>query len=194
LLRTGIEAQRAAEAARIPFGTNYAAAGLITQAHARELIEARRTAITSSLGCWEADTVPVHQNGYKGINLAHTKSRVRGRTTENIGLPKLYMHHLALIADGRRDELSRCTQANSIFQVSHLCHNGGCFNPAHLRVEEAARNRARNSCQGHEIVEYSGIGPMRYHPCPHGGESNAYYRCILPRRLIEQPGRYQNGA
>jgi hypothetical protein len=144
------------------------------------------------MGCWVAGNEPAHDNGYKAVNLANTKSLAEGKTDMKIGLRKVYLHHLALIADGRRDKLEWCTQANSIFQVSHLCHNGGCFNPQHLEVEESQRNRSRNSCQGHEAIEYSGKGFLKYHPCPHAGAIGQYPKCILPVRHITEPGSYRN--
>ena len=192
-MRTAVEAQRADAAMRISFGARHQSTELITMHHAREIILSKRTAQAPELGCWVASNEPAHDNGYKAVNLANTKSRVEGRTQETIGIRKMYLHHLALIAADRRDELSWCTQANNIFQVSHLCHNGGCFNPDHLQVEETATNKARNSCQGHVILEYSGLGPLRYHPCCHGGERNTLRQCILPTRYIHAPGRYING-
>jgi hypothetical protein len=32
------------------------------------------------------------------------------------------------------------------FEVSHLCHQPGCFNPDHLVIERKARNNLRNEC------------------------------------------------
>ena len=178
---------------RIPLGMTYQSLQLITPAHARDLLLQRRTEITTGIQCWVAGNEPAHDNGYKAINLANTKSRADGPDVK-IGIKKMYLHHLALIADDRMDELSWCTQANNIFQVSHLCHNGGCFNPAHLKVEESARNKDRNSCQGHEIIQYNGSGPMRYNPCRHGGELGEYHKCLLPTRVISGPGNFGNEA
>ena len=194
-MRTGIEAGRVSEAMRIPpLGATFQSLLLISTTHARELLMERRSEITTGLQCWIAGGEPAHDNGYKAVNLANTKSKADGQGDVKIGIKKIYLHHLALIADDRLDELSWCTQANNIFQVSHLCHNPGCFNPAHLKVEESARNKARNSCQGHEIIEYSGWGPMRYNPCRHGGESGVFVKCLLPTRAITAPGNYGNEA
>lgn len=194
MLRTGIEAQRVTMAMQIPLGVNHESLQLITTNHARALITARRTEITKDLECWVAGNEPAHENGYKAVNLANTKSQADGAGDVKIGLRKVYLHHLALIADDRRDELGWCTQANNLFQVSHLCHNGGCFNPAHLKVEESWRNKQRNSCQGHEILSYSGWGPLKYHPCSHGGELNEFHRCLLPTRFITESGSYRNSS
>ena len=141
-----------------------------------------------------SSSVAAHPNGYKQGNLENTLSQAAGHTGERIGIKKMYLHQLALIADGRIDELGWCTQASGKFQVSHLCHNGGCHNPRHLVVEESDRNKARNSCQGHEVIDYSGIGPMRYNPCDHGGFKNMYRRCILPTRAITESGYHGPGS
>jgi hypothetical protein len=194
LMRTGIEAGRVSEAMRIPFGVNYNNMTLITVAHARELVDTRRTEITTGLKCWIAGLEEAHENGYKAVNLANTYSRAEGHTREKIGIRKMYLHHISLIADGRLDELGWCTQANNRFQVSHLCHNGGCCNPEHLVVEESARNKDRNSCQGHAIIEYSGWGPVRYNPCRHGGELGVFRKCLLPTKHITESGNYGNEA
>lgn len=192
-LRTGIEAGRVDEAMRLPVGANFFQFQLITVDHARNLLMARRTEVTSHTSCWIAgNEEAAHDNGYKAVNLQNTYSMAQGKTDTKIGIKKMYLHCLALIADSRVEELGWCTQANNRFQVSHLCHNGGCFNPEHLVVEEAALNKARNSCQNHEIIEYSGLGPMRYNPCRHGGERGAFRKCILPTRPISESGNYGN--
>lgn len=105
-LRTSVEAGRVAVAMQLPFGTNIQQIGLITRDHARELLMARRTEITSATRCWIAGGEPAHENGYKAVNLANTYSKADGHTQEKIGVRKMYLYHLALIADDRRDELS----------------------------------------------------------------------------------------
>lgn len=179
----------------LPHGVNYDNLELISVDHARNLLDARKSEVTTGLKCWIAGGQQVaHEYGYKAINLANTYSLVKGKERTKIDIKKMYLHHLALIAAERLDELRWCSQANNRFQVSHLCHNNGCFDPRHLIVEEADRNKARNSCQGHEIIEYSGVGPMRYNPCPHGGERKMYRKCLLPTRAISEPGNYENEA
>lgn len=189
-LRTGIEANRVSVAMQIPFGVNYNKMTLITVDYARQKLLELRTEVTTDLQCWIAGGSESHENGYKAVNLANTYSQVPGKERTKIDIRKVYLHHLSLIADGRLDELGWCTQANNRFQVSHLCHNGGCFNPAHLVVEESGRNKDRNTCQRHEVLEYSGYGPMRYNPCRHGGERGEFRKCLLPTRYITEPGNY----
>lgn len=192
LMRSGLDAQREMEGTMIPVGVNFQQLQMITVDHARAMLMARRTEITTELECWVCGNEPAHDNGYKAINLLNTNSQAEGQANVKIGVKKMYLHHLSLIADGRIDELGWCTQAEKRFQVSHLCHNAGCANPRHLQVEESQLNKDRNSCQRHEIIEYSGVGPMRYNPCRHGGERSVFRKCILPTRVITEPGNYGN--
>jgi hypothetical protein len=175
----------------MPLGTNAAAYSLITQKHAQDLLLARRSEITKSTGCWITNNADSHENGYKSMNLQNTNTQMEDKVGK-IGLKKAYLHCIALIADGREESLSWCTKGGGTFQVSHLCHNPGCFNPAHLLVEEQWLNKARNTCQGREIIRYSGDGPLRYNPCNHGGPGRVNVMCILPERDITEPGRFVN--
>jgi hypothetical protein len=63
--------------------------------------------------------------------ITNTKSRVQGSTHVNIGAKKVYLHHLALISSGRVNELAWINQLSDKYEVSHLCHQNGCFNPDH---------------------------------------------------------------
>jgi hypothetical protein len=191
-MRSGLDAERESEGSRIPVGVNFQQLQLLSPEHARNLLLARRTEITTGIECWVCGNEPAHENGYKAVNLQNTNSQIAGMTHLKIGIKKIYLHHLSLIADNRLDELGWCTQAEKRFQVSHLCHNGGCVNPRHLQVEESQLNKDRNSCQGHEVIEYSGWGPMRYNPCRHGGDRAVFRKCILPIRVIDESGNYNN--
>lgn len=162
----------------------------LSPAHARQLLTERRSEVTA-LGCWLTNRADSHDTGYKAVNLENTMTRVEGKAGK-IGIKKAYMHHISLVGDDRYDQLTWVTRGSGgTFQVSHLCHNAGCFNPRHLIVEESWLNKARNTCQGHEILHYSGNGPMRYNPCAHGGQGGkAYIKCILPDRFITESGNY----
>lgn len=53
----------------------------------------------------------------------------------------IYLHHLAFVAAGRVDELTRVGDKG--MQVSHRCHNARCFNIEHLVVESGEANLVR---------------------------------------------------
>jgi Zinc-binding loop region of homing endonuclease len=147
---------------------------------ARQLINSYNS-ITTILGCWQSKLKASHRNGYTRVNLRNTF------TEDNRKLNvQPYLHQLALIATDRLDQLS-ATLGNSRYQISHLCHNGKCFNPDHLVVESSRNNKKRNSCQGHQIIVHK---EMTYHPCAHG-RVEARRKCILPV-LYLQDGYHVN--
>ncbi|KAK9490393.1 zinc-binding loop region of homing endonuclease, partial [Lipomyces doorenjongii] len=89
---------------------------------------------------------------------------------------------LAVIATNRGDELKTTLDrsSRSRFEVSHLCHNGKCFNPAHL-IRSTTNNLRRTSCNGHKVITY---GNFTYHPCTHYGVEKMR-KCILPTLRLE---------
>ncbi|KAK9245420.1 zinc-binding loop region of homing endonuclease, partial [Lipomyces tetrasporus] len=86
---------------------------------------------------------------------------------------------IALIADNRRDELN-ATLGGSNYDISHLCHNGKCFNPEHLIAESGANNQRRKICNGQRILVHDGFS---YHPCPRRVEK--LRKCILPLHRLK---------
>jgi hypothetical protein len=58
---------------------------------------------------------------------------------------EFYLHRLAIIADGRGPQLVHAKRGGT-HEVSHLCHEHGCFNASHLVVEKAEINKRRNGC------------------------------------------------
>ncbi|KAK9493432.1 zinc-binding loop region of homing endonuclease-domain-containing protein [Lipomyces doorenjongii] len=145
----------------------------ITPIMAQKLVD-RYRAITTDLGCWESDL--------KGRRLGyvHVSSLYR-----SLGVsPSL--HQLAVIATNRGDELMMTMDRSgrSRFDVSHLCHNGKCFNPKHLIVESSTNNLRRRSCNGHKVITY---GNFTYHPCPHDEVDKM--KCILPFAARRWPSR-----
>ena len=86
-----------------------------------------------------------------------------------------YIHHLALIAAGRRTELEDAR--NRSLQVSHLCHNPACFNEKHLIIELQAENLQRNKCKGWTWIAHPAAPELgTFNPCQH------LVKCILPQR------------
>jgi hypothetical protein len=134
----------------------------------------RNTGTRLPLGCWISPNVPSHSNGYVKINFRNTM--VGGA---QLGC-QIYLHQLALIADNREGELKAATDPDRDMQVSHLCHEGRCFNPAHLVVEDANMNKERNTCQGHYIIRHGG---MSWHPCAHARDG-VRKRCILAEKFL----------
>jgi hypothetical protein len=78
------------------------------------------------------------------------------------GKKEFYIHHLALLAAGRDEELHKVFEDSQ--QVSHRCHRSRCFEAKHLIVESGEDNRDRNECRGKDNT----------HKCPH------HPPCILP--------------
>ncbi|KAK9483444.1 zinc-binding loop region of homing endonuclease-domain-containing protein [Lipomyces starkeyi] len=104
-------------------------------------------------------------------------------TIKELGV-RPFLHQLAVIATSRGDELKTTLDRSSWprrFDVSHLCHNGKCFNPEHLIVESTTNNLRRRSCNGQKVISY---GNFTYHPCPHDGVEEMR-KCILPTLRLE---------
>ncbi|KAK9246401.1 zinc-binding loop region of homing endonuclease-domain-containing protein [Lipomyces tetrasporus] len=140
---------------------------LINQEKANYIIISRRVKITD-LGCWESNARPTNR-GYITVSVA-----IGGESGS------LKLHQIALIADNRRDELN-ATLGDSGYDISHLCHNGKCFNPAHLIAESSVNNQRRKICSGQRILIHDGFS---YHPCPHG-RVEKLCKCILPLHRLE---------
>ncbi len=82
---------------------------------------------SNKTNCWLSTKAPTKNNGYIQANLPNGK--------------KALIHHLSIIADGRKDDL-----ANPDLEVSHLCHHRNCFNPEHLHMEDKEANNRRKNC------------------------------------------------
>lgn len=157
---------------------------LITEEHATEIIASAHTN-SNDIGCHTSNLAPKHRNGYCSRNLRTTRTRLTG-SKELIGFQP-YLHQLCLVAVGRRNDLKLATQ-HSGYQLSHLCHTGGCFNPDHIAVESSEHNKARNSCQGQWLVKYH---DMTWDPCTHA-RRGIRKKCILPIHHITTPGYHLN--
>ncbi|KAM3502999.1 hypothetical protein MY10362_004480 [Beauveria mimosiformis] len=105
-------------------------------------------------------------NEYRRFNYRNTRWPVRSSTSPDSYVleaaeAQSYYHHLAVVAKregatlllvlpGRKD-------SNGIaYEVSHLCHNGQCFNPDHCVVEPQHENHRRNECQNRYILNLPG--------------------------------------
>lgn len=146
------------------------------------------------LGCW----VSAHQQGgrYTKVNLQNTDTskifKVLPSFEGTQAGANWFLHHMALVAEGRGHELLAASliegdAGDAEYQVSHLCHNGKCFNPAHLVVETGADNRSRNNCAGHvdlDIRDHTGQSTVAIvHQCPHGILARRM-ACLLPMEQI----------
>lgn len=80
-----------------------------------------------SLGCHLGNLAPRRGSGYSSVHYNTTKGK------------RVYidLHHLAFVALGEHERLK---QGNDLWQVSHLCNNGRCFNHEHLVIEERSDN------------------------------------------------------
>ena len=171
--RTTFYAAAAATTSNNPPG-NYPKFTKITPEHAIAIIN-RQCDAHNQLGCMLSSNRAGHPNGYIKINLTHTK----GSDGEQLGFQP-WLHQIALIASNRLLQL-QFTGGRGGYETSHLCHEGGCFNPDHLVVETAQANKARNSCHGHWIVKHGG---MTWDPCVHG-EDGVRKKCILPVKVLD---------
>lgn len=111
--------------------------------------------LTNLLNCKLSQKCP-----NKGRTKGYVKIKITGR-----GRKEYYLHHLALIANGRGAELSLLLSGSH--QVSHLCHQPNCFNPDHLKVETAAYNLQRSHCQGLVVIAKCPSCSHTFSPCKH---------------------------
>lgn len=81
---------------------------------------------------------------------------------------KYYMHRLAWRFGNKNAKIP------SGLDVSHLCNEHKCFNPAHLTVELGAANRARGYCQ-------SSAAKFSDYCCPHEPTCPGVPPCKQPK-------------
>ncbi len=166
------------EAAAVPADEVHALSELPANWAVGILMGPARQPTVNELNCWMTGNQPSHKQ-YQKINLRNT----RHPTQPGVLNLYPYRHQLAVVASGKGMQLNLATQGGS-HQVSHLCHNPGCFNPNHVVVEPRELNVARNTCRGKFIVE--GPDGSIIHPCWHWnwrGEG-AHQTCILPRKTV----------
>lgn len=104
----------------------------VTQVSAARTLQRLPDVKTTEKGCQVAGKKSGHANGY-----------VKAKPADMNAANEFYLHHLALVAAGRRNELARIRQGSD-FECSHICHNTACFNAEHLVVEASSINKQRN--------------------------------------------------
>lgn len=132
----------------------------------------------NDIGCWMSSNVSGHPNGYLKVNLRNTV--ISGSKLDI----QPWAHQLAVVASGEGASL-RLTSDGS-YHVSHLCHNGKCFNPDHVIVETEMDNKARNSCHASFII----VTPdgTTIDPCTHW-RTGWRRSCILKKHVIQAADR-----
>lgn len=131
------------------------------------------------LGCWVARAPNAEIKVRPAINWRTTNRTDR---RQRIGYsPRLYL--LAMVVKGQGLPLRRCHEQGDL-QVSHLCHNPGCFNPDHLVIEPEALNKIRNEC-GPNQCRYRLLDGTVIQTCPHGSRGPTYLPCLLPVRAVD---------
>ena len=108
--------------------------GEVTQTSAAKTLQRLPDIKTTDKGCRVTGKKSGHANGY-----------VKAKPADLNATNEFYLHHLALVAADRRDELALVRQGGD-FECSHICHNTGCFNAEHLVVETSSTNKQRNFC------------------------------------------------
>lgn len=146
---------------------------------ARDKLESTRdVSLDNDAGCWFSSTKP-KKGPYTLLNLVKTP---HPSGQGNVGFA-VYRHRLAIVAKG---EASLLALASTNYQISHLCHNQGCFRPEHLEMEPAELNTARNECRGRSIMVLP--DGVSLHPCPHWDwlGSRGHPKCMLPVEYIPE--------
>lgn len=131
---------------------------LITQAHARALLNSETKRPPNSIGCITSIRTPPQGDKYLSKNLKHTSSMNPRHHSLAIGFSP-HMHQLAIIAMGYGDVLKHCGR-HGRFQVSHLCHNTLCFNGDHLVIESPQENNVCFSIPCFKQLLTTIIGPQ----------------------------------
>ena len=139
----------------------------------------------NGLGCWLSTLSPAHRNGYVKVNLRNTRRPPTGDAV--IGCNP-FLHQLAVVAKGQGLQLLMTGRGK---EVSHLCHNGSCFNPDHLVVEDQRLNHSRQRCAG--TFEVQCPCGTAFNPCPHREEDPMRFACILPIYKLTQGEFHEMG-
>jgi len=149
------------------------------------------------LGCWISGNAPHDPpKSYVKFNMRNTGDPRPGKTgTLNV---QPFSHQLAAVAAGFGAELRMASKTAGgaknagDLDISHLCHNGRCFNPDHVVVESHGLNDKRNECTAASAVRFVGRDGSSavYHPCQHGRQERMRV-CLLPEVRIDAGAYYQ---
>ncbi|KAK5988591.1 hypothetical protein PT974_10077 [Cladobotryum mycophilum] len=140
------------------------------------LLKFRNNNLINDLDCWMSRNVPGHGNGYQKMNLRKTPHPV---TRRPLGV-MAFAHQVGIVGNGDGRKLRLTTKGQ--YQVSHLYHNTGCFNPRHLVVETKEDNKARNTCHNAFIIvtpDGTSIDPWVH------WQLQVRRRCILRTRQLK---------
>ncbi|RWQ91516.1 zinc-binding loop region of homing endonuclease, partial [Paecilomyces variotii] len=94
---------------------------------------------------WLTSDNRAHEYGYTKVNLRNIY--YPDNRTEKINVQP-FRYQLAVVASGYGQNLLLTSDQNATHEMSHLCHNHGCFNPHHVCVEPLEINRKRGGCVG----------------------------------------------
>jgi hypothetical protein len=111
---------------------------------------------TNNLGCRLATHLALHDATKKYRSLPLGRRHM-----------KIDMHIAAYMIENQE------LKPTNAMQVSHLCHQGGCYLNAHLVCETQQQNLDRYKCQGWAHIMCPGCN-LLFNPCQHQPQ------CVLP--------------
>ena len=98
--------------------------------------------------CWKWVSFSAHNKKYQGQVsklIPFTEATGYSVISAGHGKPKLHVYHLSWLINNAKNVISALEVDTS--NISHLCHDKLCINPAHLAKEGIQANARRNKCQ-----------------------------------------------